>query len=600
MVGLVGVQSNQFPRAVDIGRQFRDAGIQVIMGGFHAAGSIAMLPQCPPEIVSAQELGISIYAGEAEGRMDEIVQAAWAGTLKPLYNLMKDLPDLSNATLPILPAKVVRKMAGAYTSFDAGRGCPFQCSFCTIINVQGRKSRHRTPDDVEAIIRTNAAQNINRFFITDDDFARNKDWEGILDRLIWLREEQGFKFKVTLQVDTLCHRLDGFIEKAARGGCARVFIGLENIDPDALAAAKKRQNKIWEYRKMLQAWKDVGVITYAGYILGFPDDTPEKIARNIEIIQREMPLDLIEFFFLTPLPGSEDHKVLHTKGVWMDPDLNKYDLNHRVSHHPIMSDATWEKVYFDSWRQFYTPEHVETVLRRDAARGKRTSALYSSVVHFLGSILIEKVHPLECGIVRRKIRTQRRPGMKIENPILFYPRRVVELLTSGVRWAQLFLKFRPALKRVKADKNARGLYRPRHVRVDRRGTGRNGPHSGVQGRDPANARRAGICRKAGAAAGASLSRLMPRRMDDDRRLSVDAVFQPPIVAGRLCRLGAGFLHGNRKLVPGEGDLFACALLKIEATAHDQLLPRRTPATAAQMASGRRPAASRHEPRTHRK
>ena len=80
MVGLVGVQSNQFPRAVDIGRKFRDAGIQVIMGGFHAAGSIAMLPQCPPEIVAAQELGISIYAGEAEGRMDEIVQAAWAGT----------------------------------------------------------------------------------------------------------------------------------------------------------------------------------------------------------------------------------------------------------------------------------------------------------------------------------------------------------------------------------------------------------------------------------------------------------------------------------------------------------------------------------------
>jgi hypothetical protein len=120
-----------------------------------------------------------------------------------------------------------------------------------------------------------------------------------------------------------------------------------------------------------------------------------------------------------------------------------------------MSDETWEKVYFDSWRQFYTPEHVETVLRRDAARGARTSALYSSVVHFLGSILIENVHPLECGIVRRKIRKQRRPGMKLENPIVFYPRRLVESLTSGTRWALLFLKFRPALKRVKEDKNAK-------------------------------------------------------------------------------------------------------------------------------------------------
>jgi hypothetical protein len=455
MVGLVGVQTNQFPRAVDIGRIFIEAGIQVVIGGFHAAGSIAMLPECPSEIVKAQELGISIYAGEAEGRMDDVLQAAWARKLKPLYNLMKDLPDLSNATLPILPEKAIRKMAGAYTSFDAGRGCPFQCSFCTIINVQGRKSRHRTPDDVEAIIRINAAQNIQRFFITDDDFARNKNWEAILDRLIWLREEEGFKFKVTLQVDTLCHRLPGFIEKAARGGCARVFIGLENIDPDALATAKKRQNKIWEYRKMLQAWKDAGVITYAGYILGFPDDTPAKIARNIEIIQREMPLDLIEFFFLTPLPGSEDHKVLHAKGVWMDPDFNKYDLNHRVSHHPIMSDETWEKVYFDSWRQFYTPKHVETMLRRDAARGRRTNALYSSVVHFLGSILIEKVHPLECGVFRRKVRRQRRPGMELENPIVFYPRRVLESLAVGVRWGLLFLKFRPAWKRVSADKDAK-------------------------------------------------------------------------------------------------------------------------------------------------
>ena len=453
MVGLVGVQTNQFPRAVDIGRTFIEAGIQVVMGGFHTAGSIAMLPECPSEIVEAQNLGISIFAGEAEGRMDEILQAAWVRKLKPIYNLMKDLPDLSHATLPILPAKTIRKMAGAYTSFDAGRGCPFQCSFCTIINVQGRKSRHRTPDDVEAIIRINAAQNIERFFITDDDFARNKNWEAILDRLILLREEEGLRFKVTLQVDTLCHRLPGFIEKAARGGCSRVFIGLENIDPGALAAAKKRQNKIWEYRKMLQAWKDVGVITYAGYILGFPDDTPEKIARNIEIIQRELPLDLIEFFFLTPLPGSEDHKIQRSKGVWMDSDLNKYDLNHRVSHHPIMSDRTWEEVYVNSWKQFYTLEHVETVLKRDAARGARAKALYSSAVHFLGSILIEKVHPLECGIMRRKVRKQRRPGMELENPIVFYPRRILESLTTVVRWGLLFLKFRPALKRVAANKD---------------------------------------------------------------------------------------------------------------------------------------------------
>ena len=77
------------------------------------------------------------------------------------------------------------------SSFDLGRGCPFQCSFCTIINVQGRKSRFRTPDDVEHILRQNWKQGIDRFFITDDNFARNKDWEAIFDRIIELRERNG-------------------------------------------------------------------------------------------------------------------------------------------------------------------------------------------------------------------------------------------------------------------------------------------------------------------------------------------------------------------------------------------------------------------------
>ena len=73
-----------------------------------------------------------------------------------------------------------------------------------------------------------------------------------------------------IQVDTLCHKIPNFVEKAKRAGVTRVFIGLENINPDNLAAAKKRQNKITEYRKMLLAWKAQGILTFAGYILGFP------------------------------------------------------------------------------------------------------------------------------------------------------------------------------------------------------------------------------------------------------------------------------------------------------------------------------------------
>ncbi len=332
-VGFVGVQSNQFPRALDLARQFRAYGLPVVVGGFHVAGCLAMLPELPPDLQEARELGVTLFAGEAEGRMADLLRDVEANTLKPVYNFMNDLPGLDAATLPILPREVVTRVAGHYSSFDAGRGCPFQCSFCTIINVQGRKSRYRTADDVEAIVRANAEQNVTRFFVTDDNFARNRNWEAILDRLIELREREKFKIRLILQVDTLCHRIPGFIEKAARAGCNAVFIGLENINPKSLMGTKKRQNKIWEYREMLLAWRRQKVMTYAGYILGFPTDTPETIARDIEIIKKELPIDLLEFFYLTPLPGSEDHKNLYLRAVPMDPDMNKYDLEHACTAH---------------------------------------------------------------------------------------------------------------------------------------------------------------------------------------------------------------------------------------------------------------------------
>ncbi len=450
-VGLVGVQSNQFPRALDLGRQFRAAGLPVVIGGFHASGCISMLAELPPDLNEALDLGITLFAGEAEGRMADILRDVDQGQIKPIYNYLSDMPDMGAATLPVLPRWAVTRIAGHYSSFDAGRGCPFQCSFCTIINVQGRKSRYRTADDVEEIVRANAAQGITRFFVTDDNFARNRNWEPILDRLIELREQHGFRIRLLLQVDTLCHRIPGFIEKAARAGCAAVFIGLENINPESLLNTKKRQNKIWEYRDMLQAWKAQKVLTYAGYILGFPTDTPESIARDIEIIKQELPIDILEFFYLTPLPGSEDHKNLHMKGVPMDPDMNKYDLEHACTAHPRMSKQEWEQVYRDAWARYYTDEHVETTFRRAVATGINKSKIFDSVAVFSGAARIEGVHPLQFGFFRRKVRTQRRSGMPIVNPLLFYPWRVWDFLKVAVRWLSLVRRYRRIHARVLAD-----------------------------------------------------------------------------------------------------------------------------------------------------
>ena len=450
LIGLVGVQSNQFPRAVDLARPFLAAGLPVCIGGFHVSGCLAMLPEMTPELREAQALGISLFAGEAENsRLEQVLRDAWNGALKPLYNFMDNLPPLQDEPTPVLPRKHLRRTSGSLSSVDLGRGCPYQCSFCTIINVQGRKSRFRSPDDVERTIRENYAEGSKRFFITDDNFARNREWESLFDRMIQLRLGEKMNLGYTIQVDTLCHRIPNFIEKAGQAGVRRVFIALENINPDNLLAAKKRQNKITEYREMLQKWREHGAITCAGYIIGFPGDSKESILRDVEIIKRELPLDILEFFFLTPLPGSEDHKVLWQKGTWMDPDLNKYDLFHRVTHHPKMSDAEWDDAYHAAWDSFYTPEHMRTILRRAAAiQNGRPHTVLSTLLWFKLINSYEGVHPLEGGAFRKKFRRDRRSGLKRENPFLFYTRYAGEIAVKAWRYWRVYRKAQSIYKEV--------------------------------------------------------------------------------------------------------------------------------------------------------
>jgi radical SAM superfamily enzyme YgiQ (UPF0313 family) len=450
MVMLVGVQSNQFPRALDIAAPLRERGILVGIGGFHVSGTLAMLKQRDPEVRRAEELGVSLFAGEAEGRLDIVMQDAANNKLEPLYDFMDDLPDLDGAITPLLPADIVRRAFGN-TSFDAGRGCPFSCSFCTIINVQGRKSRSRTADDVEKIVRDNIAQDVHSFVITDDNFARNKSWEEIFDRLIYLREVEKIELKCSIQIDTGTHRIPNFIEKARRAGVKRVFIGLENINPKNLSGARKNQNKITEYRKMLLDWKRAGAMIFCGYIIGFPYDTRESILNDVRIIQAELPIDIIEFTCLTPLPGSEDHRKLHEAGISMDPDLNRYDINHVTLAHPIMSREEWETAYAQASTNYYSDEHLETVLRRCVATGTSPGKTMSNLVWFRGSSEIEKIHPVEGGFLRLKSRRDRRPSLPRESRWIFYPKYVAETLSKQFQWVSLFLRCYFILRRVIQD-----------------------------------------------------------------------------------------------------------------------------------------------------
>jgi hypothetical protein len=230
-----------------------------------------------------------------------------------------------------------------------------------------------------------------------------------------------------------------------------VFIGLENINPDNLAAAHKRQNKITEYRKMLLAWKEARIITYCGYITGFPNDTAESIKHDVEIVKKELPLDILEFFFLTPLPGSEDHQKLVQAGVQIDPDLNKYDLNHVCAPHAKMSKEEWEGAYLTAWRTYYTMDHVETILKRLIAKKGPASNAIVLITWFMSAIHIEGVHPLESGVFRLKYRKDRRPGLPIEPIWKFCPKYWAESAVKLWKLISLYTRLRRMYARLKKE-----------------------------------------------------------------------------------------------------------------------------------------------------
>src|SRR3984885_6887154 len=114
-VGLVGVQSNQYPRSLHIAKPLRAAGIAVIIGGFHVSGMLAMFDTIGPDLQEALDMGVTLFAGEAEGRMDEVLRDAAKGALKPLYNYINDLPALEETVTPFLPGNSVRKTIGNVT-----------------------------------------------------------------------------------------------------------------------------------------------------------------------------------------------------------------------------------------------------------------------------------------------------------------------------------------------------------------------------------------------------------------------------------------------------------------------------------------------------
>jgi radical SAM superfamily enzyme YgiQ (UPF0313 family) len=449
LIGLAGVQTNQYPRGRDLALQFRRAGFTVLFGGFHVSGhreSRAFLEEC----------GITTVVGEAETLWAPLLDDYLAGRLQPSYSVTDGIraktgsgevtvPLITQAQLPAVSDAYLRRFATrSMTTLDTSRGCPFTCSYCSVKNVMGRTMRARDPEAVVRWIR-DAAQHhgIDSLFIVDDDFFRNPSWEPILEGMAAFRRE-GHDFSFMMQVDaeaaafgplapgetpsTQRRRCERFLELAAAAGCYSAFVGFETFNPQNLLATTKVQNLAKEhrrrkddaataaaaealagvkekYRRVCDNWHRHGIAVHCGYMIGFPYDGPECGRQAAEWLL-EVGVDLASFFVVTPLPGTEDHDRAVREGTVADWDFNQYDSQHMVSQHPRMTTAQVVEAYRDAYRTFYSARNtLRCLLTRHAVAGlsplSRTSMLRQRLYYFYSYRAGR--HPMLGGIWQRGV-----------------------------------------------------------------------------------------------------------------------------------------------------------------------------------------------------
>jgi len=440
IVALAGVQTNQFPRAVDLARAFRREKIPVLIGGFHVSGTLAMLPAPPADMEELMREGITLVKGEVEESWPHLLSDALEDRLKPLYDFLEQKPDLSKAPLPSISRGYLRRfIASNFGTVDCGRGCPFNCSFCSIINVQGRTMRFRSTSNLIGVIRENYLRNgINYYFFTDDNFARNPLWEEIFDALVELRQREGIAIRFMMQVDVSSHKIKNFVAKSRQAGCTQVFIGMESLNSDNLVNAGKRQNKVSDYPALIECYRSAGIATHVGYILGFPFDSPESIQTDLDRLMQEVKVDQVSFFILIPLPGSRDYVEAVASGRRMDPDFNNYDGMHETFAHPLFRPGQLLESYDRAWETFYNFENMKAILNRCDRRNYWN--IFHNFIWYKKAAIVEKRHPMMSGFIRLKGRHDRRPGVPIAGFCEYWKQRCRETFRSAKALTRLILE----------------------------------------------------------------------------------------------------------------------------------------------------------------
>ncbi len=295
-------------RAYEIAERYRELGAKVVLGGIHAS----MVPE------EAMEHADSVVVGEAEAIWPRVISDAEAHQLEPLYK-QEDFIDFKR---PLLSRRDIIDPNRYWTAngIQTSRGCPYNCSFCSVAAFNGHRIRERELDNVLAEVESVSRSNVGRRklipFVDDNIAASPSRAKELFKALIPMKIVWGSQACITFAND------EELVDLAAKSGCCFLCIGLEALSPHALAEMGKHQNKVEQYENALRLLKKYGIQVLGAFVFGSDSDEESVFSDTLEFAMRNR-LALAHFSILTPYPGTRlYHQLLGENRLeprfWLD------------------------------------------------------------------------------------------------------------------------------------------------------------------------------------------------------------------------------------------------------------------------------------------
>ncbi len=394
LLALVGVQSHQFHRALDLAAYARRNGCLAVIGGPHVM-------TCDTSMLHGR--GVSFAQAEAELVWSEILHDAAGGELQPVYGRDRRWQQELEAPTLIPPSRrdlsrYVVPMLGAYPA----RGCPFLCNFCSVTKIAGRRIRSQSIDTTLASLRAAKAAGVRTIMFTSDNFNKYPEAEALLEAMV--EERLGLDFFV--QCDTQIARQEHLVELLGRAGCFQMFVGVESFNRQTLLAAQKGQNRPETYRDIVRLCRAHGFSSHFSNIIGFPQDTEQQVHEHLDVL-RAMAPTWASFYILCPIPGTEQYDDFLAQGLITETNLDRFDTTCLTWRHPYLSRARLSELLFQCYHRFlsfrHTLQNVKAELSFRSAGMLKRSAGSMAMSLFTRYCAWRRTHPMSGGVKRVRL-----------------------------------------------------------------------------------------------------------------------------------------------------------------------------------------------------